>query len=134
MIENGVSEDRSATSDSKGVQPALPAPPTTGAAGARIAPPDRVRVSAGVAQGLLIHQVAPVYPPEARNSRLEGVVILQAVIGKDGRIKDLRLLSGRKELAPAAIGAIQQWRYRPYLLAGNPVEVETTITVKFNLR
>lgn len=134
IMEQGVSADRSATSNSKVVQSSPTAPPAPGAGGVRIAPPDRVPVSAGVAQGLLIHQVAPVYPSEARNSRIEGTVVLQAVIGKDGRIKDLRLISGRKELASAAIGAVQQWRYKPYLLAGNPIEMQTTITVKFNLR
>jgi len=135
MMEEGVSADRSATSNSKGLGPSPPmATPAPSAGGVSLAPPDRVRVSAGVTQGLLIHQVAPVYPQEARNSRIEGVVVLQAVIGKDGRIKDLTLLSGRKELASAAIAAVQQWRYKPYLLAGSPIEVQTTITVKFNLR
>lgn len=96
--------------------------------------PRRVRVSAGVSQGLLLRKVAPVYPAEARRARIQGTVILQAKISKEGRIEDLQLISGRKELAPAAIGAVEQWLYRPYLLMGEPVEVETQIQVNFQLR
>jgi TonB family protein len=96
--------------------------------------PQRVRVSAGVSQGLLLHKVAPVYPPEARQARIQGLVVLQAKISKEGRIEDLKVISGHPELVPAAIGAVQQWRYRPYLLMGNPVEVDTQIQVNFQLR
>lgn len=96
--------------------------------------PKRVRVSQGVSQGLLVYKVQPVYPPEARRERIQGTVILRAMISKEGRIADLRLISGPKELAPAAIGAVQQWRYRPYLLLGNPVAVDTEIQVNFQLR
>jgi protein TonB len=78
--------------------------------------------------------VQPVYPPEARQDRIQGTVILHAIISKEGRIADLRLISGPKELAPAAIGAVQQWRYRPYLLMGSPVEVDTEIQVNFRLQ
>jgi TonB family protein len=96
-------------------------------------PPQRVRVSSGVISGLLIHKVAPIYPVEARRARIQGTVVLQAEIGKDGRIADLHLISGPHELASAAIGAVQQWRYKPYLLAGEAVEVETQIQVNFQL-
>jgi len=96
--------------------------------------PKRVRVGAGVTTGLLLYKVQPVYPPEARRARIQGTVVLRAVIDKDGRISDLELVSGPKELAPAAMGAVQQWRYRPYLLMGNPVEVDTQIQVNFQLR
>lgn len=96
-------------------------------------PPQRVRVSSGVISGLLIHKVAPIYPLEARQARIQGNVVLQAEISKDGRIADLHLISGPPELASAAIGAVQQWRYKPYLLAGEAVEVETQIKVHFEL-
>jgi TonB family protein len=94
---------------------------------------NRVRVSQGVSQGLLIYRVQPVYPLEARKEGIQGQVILRAVISKEGRIDNLTLISGPKELAPAAIGAVQQWRYKPYLLMGNPVEVDTEILVNFTL-
>ena len=97
-------------------------------------PPQRIRVSSGVSQGLLIHKVNPVYPPAARSARVQGTVVLQAVIGKDGQIADLHVITGDPMLAPAAIGAVQQWRYKPYLLEGQPVEVDTQIQVNFQLR
>jgi TonB family protein len=96
--------------------------------------PQRVRVSAGVSSGLLIHKVNPVYPMEARQARIQGTIILQAQISKEGKIVNLSLISGPPELAPAAIGAVQQWRYKPYLLQGLPVEVDTQIQVNFQLR
>jgi protein TonB len=99
----------------------------------KVATPQRVRVSQGVSQGLLIHQVKPNYPPLARQARIQGSVVLQAVIAKDGSIQGLRLVSGHPMLAPAAIEAVKQWRYKPYFLNGEPVEVETQITVNFTL-
>ncbi len=99
-----------------------------------IALPQRVRVSAGVTQGLVLHQVSPVYPPAAKHARIQGSVILQALISKEGSIKDLKVISGPRELVDAAIGAVQQWRYRPYVINGEPVEVETIVTVMFQLR
>ena len=99
----------------------------------KVATPQRVRVSQGVTQGLLIHKVQPNYPPLARQARIQGSVVLQAVISKDGAIENLRLVSGHPMLAPAAIDAVKQWRYKPYILNGEPVEVETQITVNFTL-
>ncbi len=99
----------------------------------KVATPQRVRVSQGVSQGLLIHQVKPQYPPLARQARIQGAVVLQAVIAKDGTIQNLHLVSGHPMLAPAAIEAVKQWRYKPYFLNGEPVEVETQITVNFTL-
>ncbi|HKC71784.1 MAG TPA: energy transducer TonB, partial [Terriglobales bacterium] len=90
-------------------------------------------ISQGVAQGFLVHQVKPVYPPLARQARIQGAVLLQAIIGKDGSIENLRLVSGHPMLAPAAIEAVRQWRYRPYTLNRAPVEVQTEITVNFVL-
>jgi protein TonB len=92
-----------------------------------------VRISQGVAQGFLVHQVKPVYPPLARQARIQGAVLLQAIIGKDGSIENLRLVSGHPMLAPAAFEAVRQWRYRPYTLNREPVEVQTEITVNFVL-
>jgi protein TonB len=99
----------------------------------KVATPQRVRVSAGVTEGLLIHKVQPVYPPLARSARIQGQVVLQAVIGKDGTIQNLRAVSGHPMLTPSAIDAVKQWRYKPYFLNGEPVEVDTQITVNFTL-
>jgi protein TonB len=99
----------------------------------KVATPQRVRVSAGVTEGLLIHKVQPVYPPLARSARIQGQVVLQAVIGKDGTIQGLHAVSGHPMLTPAAIDAVKQWRYKPYFLNGEPVEVDTQITVNFTL-
>src|SRR6516225_2691906 len=99
----------------------------------KAATPQRVRVSQGVSQGLLVHQVKPAYPPLARQARIQGTVVLQAVISKDGSIANLHLISGHPMLAPAAIDAVKQWKYKPYFLNGEPVEVETTINVNFTL-
>jgi len=97
------------------------------------APPQKLRVSSGVAAGMLVHQVKPQYPPIAMQARIQGTVVLQAVIGKDGTVQDLHLISGHPMLAPAAIEAVRQWRYRPYLLNDEPVEVDTQINVNFTL-
>ena len=99
----------------------------------KVATPQRVRVSQGVSQGLLIHRVQPMYPPLARQARIQGTVVLQAEISKDGSIENLRLISGHPMLAPSAIEAVKQWRYKPYFLNGEPVAVETQITVNFTL-
>jgi periplasmic protein TonB len=99
----------------------------------KVATPQRVRVSSGVSSGLLIRRVNPTYPPLARQARIQGVVILQAQISKDGSIENLQLISGHPMLAPAAIEAVKQWKYKPYLLNGEPVEVETQVQVNFTL-
>jgi len=103
------------------------------------APPDavaatmRIQVSGGVAAGMLQYSKVPAYPPEAHSNHISGTVVLQGTIGQDGKIKKLKALSGPKELQQAAVEAVLQWRYRPYLLNGKPVEVMTTINVVFNL-
>ena len=96
-------------------------------------PPPKLRVSSGVASGMLVYQVKPQYPPLAVQSHIQGTVVLQAVIGKDGTVEDLHLVSGHPMLAGAAIEAVKQWRYRPYLLNNEPVEVDTQINVNFKL-
>jgi periplasmic protein TonB len=93
----------------------------------------RVRVSSGVSTGLLIRKVTPNYPPLARQARIQGQVVLQAEISKEGTIQNLQLISGHPMLAPAAIEAVKQWRYKPYLLNGEPVAVETQVVVNFSL-
>jgi protein TonB len=98
-----------------------------------IATPQRVRVSSGVVSGLLLRKVQPNYPPLARQARIQGVVVLQAQISKEGAIENLQLISGHPMLAPAAIEAVKQWKYKPYLLNGEPVEVETQVQVNFTL-
>jgi periplasmic protein TonB len=99
----------------------------------KVATPQRVRVSQGVSEGLLVHQVKPTYPPLARQARIQGSVVLQAVIGKDGSIQNLRLVSGHPMLTSSAMEAVKQWKYKPYFLNGEPVEVDTQITVNFTL-
>jgi protein TonB len=95
-----------------------------------VRPPQRVSV---MMEGLLIHRVEPPYPPLAKAARIQGTVQLQAIIGKNGAIQNLQVLSGHPMLVTAAVEAVHQWRYRPYLLNGEPVEVETQITVNFVL-
>jgi periplasmic protein TonB len=95
--------------------------------------PQRIRISGGVTRGLLIHREEPVYPTLAKAARVQGEVVLSAVIDATGQIQNLQLVSGHPMLVPAAIAAVKQWRYKPYLLNGQPVEVETTITVIFTL-
>lgn len=90
-------------------------------------------ISSGVAVGMLIHQVLPHYPPIALTARMEGTVVLQAAISKSGTIENLRVVSGPATLQQAALDAVKQWQYRPYLLNGEPVEVETTVNVDFKL-
>ena len=84
-------------------------------------------------EGSLIRRVQPTYPPLARSARIQGPVILEAVISKAGTIDNLRVVSGHPMLVGAAIEAVSQWRYRPYILNGEAVEVETQITVNFVL-
>jgi protein TonB len=91
-----------------------------------------VRVS-HMMEGNLIHRVQPEYPTLARQARIQGTVVLRAIINRDGRIENLQVLSGHPMLVPAAFEAVRQWRYRPYLLNDQPVEVETQITVNFTL-
>ena len=99
----------------------------------KVATPQRVRVSQGVSTGLLIRKVQPNYPPLAKAARIQGHVLLHAEISKEGTIQNLQLVSGHPMLAPAAIEAVKQWRYRPYLLNGEPVAVETEVDVNFSL-
>ncbi|HTX75672.1 MAG TPA: energy transducer TonB [Terracidiphilus sp.] len=91
------------------------------------------RISRGVAEGMLLDRVMPVYPPIARQAGIQGTVVLEATISTSGAIENLRVINGSPMLQQAAIDAVSRWRYRPYLLNGQPVEVETTVSVVFNL-
>jgi protein TonB len=92
-----------------------------------------VRVSGPIAEGLLIRKTVPRYPAIAIATRTEGTVVLQATISKAGTIENLRVVSGSSMLRQAAIDAVQSWLYKPYLLSGEPVEVDTTVNVVFSL-
>ena len=84
-------------------------------------------------EGNLIYRVQPAYPPLARAARIQGAVQLRAIISRTGTIENLQVISGHPMLVGAALDAVRQWRYRPYLLNGDPVEVETQVTVNFSL-
>ena len=92
-----------------------------------------VSVSQGVSQGLLYKKVAPTYPSSAIRMRIEGKVELMATISKEGNITQIKVLSGDGQLSKAASDAVKQWKYKPYLLNGEPVEIQTQVTVNFKL-
>jgi len=93
-----------------------------------------VRISSTVVEGLLIRKTMPIYPPIAKATGTQGTVVLQATISKSGTIENLRVASGHQLLQQAALDAVRNWHYRPYLLNGEPVEVETTVNVVFKLQ
>ena len=95
--------------------------------------PQRIRVGGNVSAANLIRGPKPTYPPLAKQARIQGVVKLNAVIGKDGTIQNLTVVSGHPLLVQAALEAVKQWLYKPTLLNGEPVEVITTIDVNFTL-
>jgi protein TonB len=84
-------------------------------------------------EGNLIYRVEPKYPPLARQARVQGSVVLRAIISRSGTIENLQVLSGHPLLTGSAVDAVKQWRYRPYILNGEPVDVETEVTVNFIL-
>ena len=110
--------------------PPAPPEPKAEAKAPRTGP---VRVGGDVQSARLIHQVRPLYPALAKQVRTQGTVRLQAIIGRDGAIQNLQLMSGHPLLVPAAVDAVKQWRYRPTLLNGETVEVLTQIDVHFHL-
>ncbi|MBZ5698225.1 MAG: energy transducer TonB [Acidobacteriia bacterium] len=105
---------------------ALPPPPKPVA-------PARIKQGGNVTAALIINQTRPVYPPLARQARIQGSVILHAIIDKDGKVAELQVVSGHPLLVQAALDAVKQWLYKPTLLNGDPVEVDTTITVTFSM-
>ena len=120
----GSGDGASIVSMISGSGPMLPAPPPSISRAIR---------TSSMLEGNLIRRVEPVYPPLARSARIQGQVILVAIISKAGTIEKLHALSGHPMLVPAAVDAVSQWRYRPYILNSEPVEVETQITVNFTL-
>jgi len=122
-----------------GIGPAIPG---ANPFGDGAAPPPRVvsaapkgpqHITSRLAEGLLLDRVLPVYPPIARAAGVQGTVVLEATISANGTIKNLRVVSGNAMLRQAAIDAVSRWRYRPFLLNGQPIEVETTISVVFSM-
>jgi periplasmic protein TonB len=107
--------------------------PSTAPPAVKPAPPRAIAVSGGVSAGLLISKANPTYPAIARATRTAGTVVLAATISTAGRIENLQVISGPLSLRQAALDAVRTWRYRPYLLNNQPVEVETTINVIFSL-
>ena len=103
--------------------PELPPPP----------PSAPIRVSSREPADLL-HQVRPSYPPLAKQAHVQGIVILEATIAKDGSVRDARIVSGHPLLTNAAKDAVEQWKYKPFILNGEPIEVITTVTVTFSLQ
>lgn len=99
----------------------------------RVATPQKLRISSGVAEANKIGGSDPVYPAMAKIAHVQGDVVLQAVISKTGTIENLHAVSGHPILIQAAMEAVRGWRYKPTYLNGEPVEVETTITVKFHM-
>jgi protein TonB len=108
----------------------LPGPSTVRVRQAQAGP---MRISTAVEEGLLIHKTRPVYPPLAIAMRAQGTVVLAATISKAGNIENLRVVSGPPMLQQSSLDAVSTWRYKPYLLDGQPVEVETTVNVIFTL-
>jgi protein TonB len=92
-----------------------------------------LRISSGVSKGMLLAPIQPVYPAIARAARVQGAVVMEAVISKTGRIESLHAISGPQMLRTAALTAVEAARYQPYLLNGEPTDVQTTITVIFQL-
>ena len=97
-------------------------------------PHKQLTVSADEMQQNILTKAVPVYPPAAKKARIQGKVVLDAVIGTDGNIESLRVISGPQELQQSALDAVRQWTYKPYLLNGDPVEVETTVNIIYNLK
>jgi periplasmic protein TonB len=143
MVKNDFSAPKSEAAMLPPVPPSIPSAPDTNTVASIVNTPVHVpnpvretqtlKVSQGVSQGMLIKRVQPVYPSSAKQMRVEGTVQLMASITKDGRISSVKQLSGDAILGRAAIDAVRQWKYKPYFLNGEPVEIQTQITVNFKL-
>ncbi len=132
--KSGAQTDQSAIAAPPPPPPPPPPPSATRQSSVPAArTPQRIRVGGNVQQDNLIRKVDPVYPELARQARIQGVVRFTAIIGKDGSIENLQLVSGHPLLVEAARQAVNQWVYRPTLLNGEPVEVVTQIDVQFSL-
>ena len=92
-----------------------------------------MRVSSGVTAGLLVKKVEPRYPPAAKAAHIQGTVVLHAIIDKAGNVIDLEAVAGPIELLPSTVYCVRQWKYLPYLLKGEPIELDTTVEVHYTL-
>ncbi|MBM3745885.1 MAG: energy transducer TonB [Acidobacteria bacterium] len=117
-----------------GAAPVAPPPPPPKVEVQKPVAPQRIRVGGNVQAAKIISQPKPVYPPLAKQARIQGTVRFTAIIGRDGAIQNLQLISGHPLLVPSAQEAVKQWRYQPTLLNGEPVEVITQIDVNFTLQ
>jgi TonB family protein len=97
-------------------------------------PSGPIAVAPGVMQGQRLNGPMPVYPPEAKKAKIQGTVVLDAIIGKDGTVEKLTVVSGPPALQTSSLDAVRQWIYKPFLLNGEPVEVKTTINVVYSLK
>jgi TonB family protein len=95
--------------------------------------PQRLRISQGVAMGLITHRIEPQYPEEARRRSIQGQVVVRFVIDKEGNTTDVFAIEGDPLLRDAAVAAVKQWKFKPYLLNGEPIQVETNATLGFKL-
>ena len=127
----GASQSLTVTGSPETAAPPPPPPPPVADGTAK--PIGPVRISTGSAAGMIISQVDPVYPDEARAAHVQGTVVLRAVISKTGTVEKLNVVSGPPALMVSAIDAVRQWKYKPYLLNGEPTAVDTTININFSL-
>lgn len=95
--------------------------------------PKKIRVSQGVLEGSIIHKVDPQYPQEAKDNRVQGDVVLRILIDEHGNVIEAKLMSGPPLLTDAAVDAMMQWKFKPYLLNGDPAQVESVFTIRFRL-
>jgi periplasmic protein TonB len=124
---------QSPTSAAPSPTPAASPSPSESAPPPRVAEPQRVRVSQGVMDSMKTRDVQPEYPNEAKKKHISGDVLLKAIIDREGHVAELTLISGNSILAESAVKAVKQWRYKPYILNGKPVDIETMITVKYHM-
>jgi len=115
------------TADTSGVSVVIAAP------GAEPSKPERIKVGSNVQAAMVLSRVTPVYPELAKSARVEGVVHLAVILAKDGTVQEIHSLGGPALLIMSAMDAVKQWVYRPTLLNGQPVQVETTVDVNFTL-
>jgi len=127
LPQRNAAESARSTGQNNGEAKVVPSMPV-------IVRPASVKVSSGVSAGLLLKKVVPIYPADARAAHIQGTVVLRAEISKEGDIADLELVDGPIELAGSAVAAVRQWKYKPYLLLGQPVTVDTQIQVNYQLR
>jgi TonB family protein len=133
-VQKALEAKRAGASQPNGILEAPPPPPPPPPPpGVGSGTPSRIKVGGNVQQANLISQAPPVYPPDAKMARVQGIVRLSAIISKDGTIQHLEVVSGHPLLVPAAIDAAKQWVYRQTLLNGQPVEVQTMIDINFTL-